>query len=72
MRGVPVRGVGITLELDESNYAGEGDLYLFATVLDEVLAAHAGVNTFAELKVKTHPSQAEYMWKPKAGQQQVL
>lgn len=72
VRGVPVRGVGITLELDESNYAGEGDLYLFATVLDEVLAAHAGVNTFAELKVKTHPSQAEYMWKPKAGQQQVL
>ncbi|MBL8603491.1 MAG: type VI secretion system baseplate subunit TssF [Myxococcales bacterium] len=72
VRGVPVRGIGITLELDESSYAGEGDLYLFASVLDEVLAAHAGVNTFCELKVKSHPSQAEYSWKAKAGQQPVL
>ncbi len=72
VKGVPVRGVGTTLELDENSFAGEGDLFLFASVIDEVLAAHAGLNTFSELNVKTHPSQAEYAWKAKSGQQPIL
>jgi type VI secretion system protein ImpG len=72
VKGVPVRGVGTTLELDEGSFSGDGDLYLFASVIDEVLAAHAGINTFSELSVKTHPSQAEYSWKAKSGQQPIL
>lgn len=72
VKGVPVRGVGTTLELDENSFSGDGDLYLFASVIDEVLAAHAGINTFSELSVKTHPSQAEYSWKAKSGQQPIL
>lgn len=72
VKGVPVRGVGVQLELDEKSYTGEGDLYLFGAVLDEVLAAHAGINTFNELSVKTHPSQVLYQWKAKSGQQPVL
>lgn len=71
-RGVPVRGIGVHVELDESSFSGDGDLYLFASVMDEVLAAHAGVNTFSELSVKCHPSQTEYSWRPKSGQQPVL
>jgi type VI secretion system protein ImpG len=72
VKGVPVRGVGTTIELDEQGFAGEGDLYLFASVVDEVLAAHAGLNTFSELKVKAHPSQAEYQWTAKSGRQTIL
>ncbi len=72
VKGVPVRGVGTTMELDEQGFANEGDLYLFASVVDEVLAAHAGLNTFSELKVKAHPSQAEYQWTAKSGRQTIL
>ncbi len=72
VKGVPVRGVGTTIELDEQGFAGEGDLYLFASVVDEVLAAHAGINTFSELKAKAHPSQAEYQWTAKSGRQTIL
>ena len=72
VKGVPVRGIGTTIELDEQGFAGEGDLYLFASVVDEVLAAHAGLNTFSELKAKAHPSQAEYQWTAKSGRQTIL
>jgi type VI secretion system protein ImpG len=72
VKGVPVRGVGSTVELDESGFTGEGDLYLFASVIDEVLAAHAGLNTFSELKARAHPSQAEYQWTAKSGRQTIL
>jgi type VI secretion system protein ImpG len=72
VKGVPVRGIGTTIELDENGFAGEGDLYLFASVIDEVLAAHAGINTFSELKAKAHPSQAEYQWTAKSGRQAIL
>jgi type VI secretion system protein ImpG len=72
VKGVPVRGIGTTLEIDEASFSGDGDLYLFASVLDEVLAAHAGINTFSELSVRGHPSQARYSWKAKSGQQPIL
>lgn len=72
VKGVPVRGIGTMLELDDKSFSGDGDLYLFSQVIDEVLAAHAGINTFSELSVKTHPSQAEYSWKAKSGQQPIL
>ena len=72
VRGVPVRGIGTTLELDEANYAGIGDLFLFAAVVDEVLASHAGINTFSELRVRTHPSLTEYTWVAKSGRQATL
>jgi len=72
VRGVPVRGVGTTLELEETNFSGEGDLFLFSSILDEVLAAHAGVNTFSELAVRAYPSQAEYTWTAKGGRQPIL
>jgi type VI secretion system protein ImpG len=70
--GIPVRGVGTTIEIEEANFAGEGDVYLFGAVLDELLSAHASVNSFSELTIKLQPSQAEYAWRAKNGRQPIL
>ena len=72
VKGVPVRGIGATLELDQGKLESEGNLFLFASIIDEVLASHTAINTFSELKVKAFPSQAEYQWTAKSGRQAIL
>ena len=72
VHGVPVRGVGVTMELDEANFTGEGDTFLFGAILEELLATHASLNSFSELTVRLHPSQAEYAWPAKSGRQAIL
>jgi len=72
LQGAPVRGLGLHLEIDEANFAGEGDVLLLAAVLDELFANHASINSFSELTVKLQPSQAEYAWPAKNGRQPIL
>ena len=72
IHGVPIRGIGTTLELDEANFSGEGDVFLFGSVLDELFANHVSLNSFNELVLKLQPSQAEYAWPAKNGRQAIL
>lgn len=49
--GALVRGTSITLDVLEDHFAGDGDLFLFATVLNEFLSLHATLNAFTQLNV---------------------
>ncbi len=49
--GSPVRGIGVTIELHEDGFGSEGDLYLFGTVLNAVLAHGVTLNSFHHLTV---------------------
>jgi type VI secretion system protein ImpG len=70
--GLPVRGVRTTLELSDEHFAGEGDMFVFATVLAEFLSLYASINSFHQLVVKNTVTGEEYRWMPKVGQQPVL
>jgi type VI secretion system protein ImpG len=67
LEGAPVRGTRIALELDEANFAGSGDAFLFACVIDELLANRASVTVFSELAVRLSPSQRDYAFAPRSG-----
>jgi len=67
VRGAPVGGTRFAAVLDEAHFAGPGDAFLFASVLDAFLGAQAPVNTFVELAVRLEPSQREYTWTPRSG-----
>ncbi|MEE1924013.1 type VI secretion system baseplate subunit TssF [Pseudomonas sp. 148P] len=70
-RGLPVRGVRTRLSVDTSDACGEGELYLFASVLNEFFALYASLNSFHELHV--YSAQGEnYQWTPRMGQQPLL
>ena len=71
-RGAPVRGARVALELDEARFAGPGDAFLFACVLDELLASQVGLNSFAELNVRLEPSLREYAFSPRNGARALL
>ena len=70
--GAPVRGTEITLSLRRDHFAGEGDLFLFASVLCEFFALYASLNSFTELLVKETEQGDIYSWPIRIGQQAIL
>ncbi len=71
-RGSVVRGSKIELEMKEENYAHEGEMVLFAGVLDELLAQYCSLNTFTHLIVRGADHGELYEWKPRAGYQVLI
>ena len=71
-RGLPVRGVRTRLTMAEDKFSGEGDLYLFATLLNEFLALYASVNSFHQLEVVGADHGEHYQWPARIGRQPLL
>lgn len=67
-RGAPVRGIAASVELDEGGFAGEGEMYLFAGVLNEMLASYVALNSFTQLTITGTNTRVVYKWEPKNGQ----
>lgn len=70
-RGLPLRGVCTELSMDTEHYLGEGDLFLFASVLNEFFALYASLNSYHELHVRSTQGE-QYQWTPRMGQQPLL
>ncbi len=70
-RGLPVRGVRTDLAMDLESFIGEGDLFLFASVLNEFFALYASLNSYHELRVRSTQGEV-YQWTPRMGQQPLL
>lgn len=70
-RGLPVRGVRTELEMNPQHYLCEGELFLFASVLNEFFALYASLNSYHELQVKSAQGEV-YQWTPRMGQQPLL
>lgn len=71
-RGAPVRGVAADVELDEGGFAGEGEMYLFASILNEMLAAYVSLNSFTQLTVTGTNTRVVYKWEPRNGSQYLI
>ncbi|MEN8217486.1 MAG: type VI secretion system baseplate subunit TssF [Pseudomonadota bacterium] len=69
--GTPVRGIRTHIDMHESKFAGEGDMYLFASVLNEFFALYASINAFHQLEVKTERGEI-YLWPARLGQQHLI
>ena len=69
MKGVPIRGTAIDLDLLETNFAGDGDMYLFGSILNEVFALYATLNSFTRLTIHGAKQREEYQWAPRLGSQ---
>lgn len=70
-QGLPVRGVKTHLLVDPQDAGGEGNLFLFGSVLNEFLALYASLNSFHELHV-TSTQGSVYSWTPRVGQQPLI
>lgn len=67
--GLPLRGARTELTLDLRKFSCEGDMFLFASVLNEFLALYATVNSFHQLIVQEAKSGERYVWPARLGEQ---
>jgi type VI secretion system protein ImpG len=70
--GALMRGVRIDMQLKESNFDGEGDLHLFAAVMDEFFAQYAGLNSFTRLHVSGIDGGLELTFSPRLGRRRLV
>jgi type VI secretion system protein ImpG len=79
LRKIPVagqrvfaRGLAVTVELDESKFAGSG-VFLFASVLERFFALYASINSFVELTARVRQREGVMKtWPPRAGEKPIL
>ena len=71
-QGLPVRGRKTIIRLRESHFANEGDMFIFASLLNELLAMHCSLNSFHCLIVQGVESGEVYAWKPRTGSQPLV
>jgi type VI secretion system protein ImpG len=67
VRGSVVRGTAITMETLEDHFAGEGDLYLFASIVNEFLSLHATLNSFTQFSIHGIQSGERIEWPHRIG-----
>ena len=70
--GLPVRGQKTRVRLKESHFANEGDMFIFASILNELFALNCTINSFHHLLVHGVEQGEIYHWQPKSGSQPIL
>jgi len=62
-----VQGWNIAFELEEDHFTGDGDAYLFASVLREFFRLHASINTVVRVEAHTTTQGETFSWEPQSG-----
>lgn len=71
-KGVLVQGLRITLEIRDSGFSSQSDMYLFGTVLHNFFTAYANITEYVETKVISIPTYKEWLWTPRQGRRPIL
>jgi type VI secretion system protein ImpG len=71
-RGVAVRGITTRLGLKESHFGSAGEMFLFASILNEFLALYVSLNSFSRLIVNGVEKGDTLKWPARIGHRIVL
>ena len=69
--GLPLRGLRVDLCIEPQGFLGHGEVFVFASVLNEFFALYASLNSYHELRVISTQGDV-YLWPPRMGQQPQL
>lgn len=69
VRGAPLRGLQIEIELHEDHFVGEGDAYLFSKILDRFLGLYVTVNAYSQLTARFARTGQVYTFPARCGEQ---
>jgi len=72
VHGRMARGQDIKLTLDRQGFAGEGDMYLFGSVLDVFLGNYAAINSFTRLTAEDTLRKERFAWPERLGDRPLL
>ncbi|WP_250528960.1 type VI secretion system baseplate subunit TssF [Caballeronia sp. ATUFL_F1_KS4A] len=68
VKGGLMRGVEVSVTLDSTRFAGDGDLDMFGGMLNRFLALYATLNLYTKLVVISQPSGARIEWPETKGE----
>lgn len=71
-RGRPVRGFELALSVSETMMGGEGEMYLFGTILDRFLKSYSGINSLHRFSMTGVDSNVAFRWAAKWGEAATL
>jgi ABC-type histidine transport system ATPase subunit len=66
------RGQEIKLDLDRQGFAGEGDMFLFGSVLDVFLGNYAAINSYTRLTAEDTTRKERFAWPERLGDRPLL
>ncbi|HLV29921.1 MAG TPA: type VI secretion system baseplate subunit TssF [Burkholderiaceae bacterium] len=72
VRGMPVHGSEVVIACRGDHFPGQGSLFLFGTVLDELLAGTTALNTFSALTLEDTVNGETLKWPAKIGRYRLL
>ena len=72
IKGILMRGIQITMTATDNQFAGQGDLYLFGSVLDAFLSMYASMNTFTQFEIRNSQTGELFQWAPRIGEKPLL
>lgn len=72
VEGAPVRGLSLTLEVDEASFGSTGEVFLFGEILERSLAELVPVHGFLDIAFVLHPSQTRIEWQARLGSVPIL
>lgn len=72
LRGAPVRGTATRIDMKEDHFTSEGDMFLFASILNEFFSLYASINSFHQMTVMGQQQGEVYEWEANTGQQVIL
>ncbi len=67
LQGMPMRGQTIDMQVNADHFASHGDLYLFGTILDRLLASFASINCYTHLRLTEANSGEVFQWPARLG-----
>jgi type VI secretion system protein ImpG len=65
--GAAVRGVAVDIELDEGGFSGDGDLFLFGSILERFFASYVSLNAFSRTTVRGAQTKVQLTWPARSG-----
>jgi type VI secretion system protein ImpG len=72
VKGIPLRGLAVAMQLLEDHFAGDGDLFLFSSVMNEFLSLYGTVNSFTRFEARGVQRGESYLWPPRVGNRPLL
>ncbi len=70
--GATYRGLEISMDIQEDRFAGDGDVFLLACVLNQFMGIYATLNSYTRLTVRGTQKGSLYQWPPMLGSQPLL
>jgi len=70
-KGLSIRGIETTIELDPDCYTSLGEAYIFSNVLNDFFTLYCNLNSFHRLEVKVDRHEV-FTWEARLGQQSLM